>query len=484
MITDTAIRSDAAAGSFAPARDTQVFWAATAAAAEVAAISVATYAAFVIYNLTAYGVIPEKVAYAWASAALGVLYGALCLADNQYDLLGAEWNEQSRSRGVAAIVSAVVLLLALGYIVADLEGYSRGTFVAQLVCAVLTQIATRAVLWRVIDRARRRGNWRRANTAVLIMPGAARGWGARERLSTRHENVVRSYDMGRAVRRPARAEEFGDRLAAVRDECRMLRIDAVLIAFDVDDMALVTRTVSALSELPVRIQLLPIGMNDFMRRSRIASCGRFRVLELFSGPCLLRDRALKRGMDVAVALGLIVLLSPVLAVVALLIKLDSRGPVLFRQTRHGFNNEPIRVLKFRSMTTFDESRDEFRQAKRDDPRITRIGRIIRKTSVDELPQLFNVLRGDMSMVGPRPHAVAHNQMYAAQIRAMSRRHNVKPGITGWAQVNGLRGETDTIEKMRKRVEHDLYYIDNWSIVFDLRIMVMTVLSRSAHANAG
>ena len=238
-------------------------------------------------------------------------------------------------------------------------------------------------------------------------------------------------------------------------------------------MDLVTRVVSALSELPVRIQLLPIGIADFMQRSRVGHCGRTRVLEVFCTPCSVRDRLLKRGLDVVVAITIGVLAFPLLVIVAILIKLDSRGPVLFRQTRHGFNNEPIRVLKFRTMTTFEDERHGFRQAIRGDSRVTRVGRILRRTNIDELPQLINVIRGEMSIVGPRPHAVAHNEMYANQILRMSRRHNMKPGITGWAQVNGLRGETDTVEKMRKRVEYDLYYIDNWSIIFDLKIIIMT-----------
>ena len=126
---------------------------------------------------------------------------------------------------------------------------------------------------------------------------------------------------------------------------------------------------------------------------------------------------------------------------------------------------------------------EFRQATRDDPRVTRIGRILRRTNIDELPQLLNVIRGTMSIVGPRPHAIAHNEMYDGQIAHMSRRHNVKPGITGWAQVNGLRGETDTFEKMRERVAHDLYYIDNWSFAFDLKILLMTIFSKKSYENA-
>jgi exopolysaccharide biosynthesis polyprenyl glycosylphosphotransferase len=197
----------------------------------------------------------------------------------------------------------------------------------------------------------------------------------------------------------------------------------------------------------------------------------------------MRDRVLKRGLDIVSALSLSVALFPLLLLIAILIKLDSRGPVFFRQTRHGFNNEPIHVLKFRSMTTFDDAPGPFRQCVRGDPRITRIGRILRRTNIDELPQLFNVLKGDMSMVGPRPHAVAHNEMYEGRIRRLWRRHNVKPGITGWAQVNGLRGETDTIEKMEKRVEYDLHYIANWSLVFDLKIMILTLISKHAYSNA-
>jgi Undecaprenyl-phosphate glucose phosphotransferase len=478
MTTDATLRSAIPLQVVPQNQNTQAFWTAAAAFIEVVVIAASTYVAFMAYNFVAYGVIPDLVAYTWASVAMGVLYGGLCLADNQYDLLGAEWNEQSRSRGVAAVGLAFVFLFAVGYLVDNLEGYSRGTFLAQLVCALLAQIVARTILWQVIDQARRRGNWQRASVAVLIMPGAQRAADVHERLSTRYERIQRCYDLGSAGH-----DALETQLAEIRDECRTLRIDAVLIVFDADNMAFVTRAVSAISELPVRIQLLPVGMTDFMRCSRIGNCGSFRVLELFCGPCSTRDRVLKRSMDIVAALALIVLLFPLLAIVAILIKLDSRGPVLFRQTRHGFNNEPIQVLKFRSMTTFDDTRDEFRQAVRGDSRITRVGRIIRRTNIDELPQLFNVLTGDMSMVGPRPHAVAHNDMYADQIRRMSRRHNVKPGITGWAQVNGLRGETDTIDKMRRRVEYDLYYIDNWSFFFDLKIIIMTVLSKKAYINA-
>jgi exopolysaccharide biosynthesis polyprenyl glycosylphosphotransferase len=206
------------------------------------------------------------------------------------------------------------------------------------------------------------------------------------------------------------------------------------------------------------------------------------TMRVFQSPLSPFDRAIKRAFDVAAAIAGLILLSPLFVIVSLAIKLDSRGPVLFRQTRHGYNNEPIRVLKFRSMTVMEDG-DNFRQVIRSDPRVTRLGRILRRTNIDELPQLFNVLVGDMSIVGPRPHATAHNNSFAELISSFTRRHNVKPGITGWAQANGCRGETDTFEKMQRRVEHDLYYIDNWSLFLDLRIIVMTLFSRKVYWNA-
>jgi lipopolysaccharide/colanic/teichoic acid biosynthesis glycosyltransferase len=168
--------------------------------------------------------------------------------------------------------------------------------------------------------------------------------------------------------------------------------------------------------------------------------------------------------------------------VAALIRLDSPGPVLFRQRRYGFNQQAFRIFKFRTMTATDDGA-VIVQARRDDPRVTRIGRILRRYNLDELPQLLNVLAGQMSLVGPRPHALAHDREFERKIALYARRHNVKPGITGWAQVHGLRGETDTDDKMAKRVAYDHWYIDNWSIWLDIAILLRTVLSRKAFMNA-
>lgn len=439
-----------------------------------------TYAAFLAYSAAAYGVVFFRSDYVLASIGVGALYVVLCVAGNQYDLLGPEWNEHSRSRGGAALALSFIALLTAGYLTNSLGGYSRGTFLAQLLVTLLSQIAVRGALRHVVDRAREHGHWRRESMAVLVMPGA-RGVGhVRARLAARHEHILRWYDFPSVVNENASLEV---QLCEIRRECRTLPIDAVLILFGSDNMEVVSKTAAALSELPVRIQLLPIELAELMRRSRIGSYGHLRVLELFCGPCSLRDRFLKRAFDIVGSAVLLTILWPLLVAVSILIKLDSRGPVLFKQMRLGFNNEPIPVLKFRSMSCMEEARDGFHQAVRNDPRVTRVGRVLRRTNIDELPQLVNVLRGEMSLVGPRPHAVAHNHMFADQIDRMFRRHNVKPGMTGWAQVNGLRGETDTFEKMQKRIEHDLYYVDNWSFFFDLKILVRTVVSKQAYSNA-
>jgi putative colanic acid biosysnthesis UDP-glucose lipid carrier transferase len=181
----------------------------------------------------------------------------------------------------------------------------------------------------------------------------------------------------------------------------------------------------------------------------------------------------KRLSDVVLASLILLLISPLMIAIAIGVRLSSPGPVIFRQRRNGLDGSEIVIYKFRSMTS-QENGDVVPQARKHDPRITRFGRMLRRASLDELPQFINVLQGRMSIVGPRPHAVAHNEEYRQVIRAYMVRHKVKPGITGWAQVNGHRGETDTIEKMKARVEYDLEYLRNWSIGLDLQIIVRTI----------
>lgn len=207
------------------------------------------------------------------------------------------------------------------------------------------------------------------------------------------------------------------------------------------------------------------------------------VIDLNASPLTGHNTFLKSAFDKIFAVFTLLILAPLLAVIALLIKFDSPGPVLFRQQRHGWDGRIIQVFKFRTMTQTSSFRDVAQQAVRNDPRTTSLGRVLRRTSLDELPQFFNVLRGEMSVVGPRPHPIALNQNFTRKIDAYIQRHRVKPGITGWAQVNGLRGETDTLEKMQKRVEYDLYYIEHWSLWLDMQIILLTLVRGWQDKNA-
>lgn len=205
------------------------------------------------------------------------------------------------------------------------------------------------------------------------------------------------------------------------------------------------------------------------------------VIDLNASPLTGANAMIKAAIDRVSAAGLLLVLSPLLILIAVLIRLDSPGPLLFVQQRHGGKGKVIRVLKFRTMTHRPDA--EFQQATRADPRVTRIGRFLRRTSLDELPQLINVCRGDMSLVGPRPHPVELNDSYTRRIDAYMQRHRVKPGITGWAQIHGFRGETDTVEKMARRVEYDLYYIRHWSLWLDVQILLLTLLRGWRDPNA-
>lgn len=196
------------------------------------------------------------------------------------------------------------------------------------------------------------------------------------------------------------------------------------------------------------------------------------LLSIHDTPIIGVAKLLKRLMDLVLGGLALLLLSPVMLITAAAVRLDSRGPILFRQTRYGERGQSIHVYKFRSMYVDDGG--PLRQVSRSDPRVTRVGKFLRRTSLDELPQLLNVLAGSMSLVGPRPHAVAHNELYRQQINGYMLRHSIKPGITGWAQVNGLRGETDTLDKMQRRLEYDRYYITHWSLTLDIRILFLTV----------
>jgi Undecaprenyl-phosphate glucose phosphotransferase len=207
------------------------------------------------------------------------------------------------------------------------------------------------------------------------------------------------------------------------------------------------------------------------------------VLNLTASPMVGFAKFLKGLEDRLLALLLLLLVSPLMVAIAIGIKLSSPGPVFFKQKRHGWDGKPITIWKFRTMKVHQEENGKVTQATRNDTRVTKLGALLRHTSIDELPQFFNVLQGRMSIVGPRPHAIEHNEFYKDSVSRYMLRHKVKPGITGWAQINGYRGEIDNLEKMKKRIEYDLFYIENWSVWFDLKIIAATLIKGLINKNA-
>jgi Undecaprenyl-phosphate glucose phosphotransferase len=265
-------------------------------------------------------------------------------------------------------------------------------------------------------------------------------------------------------------------------EARPLQPEAILLVMPWHQTGTIEHCADALLKLPAEIHLGGEPILDRFEQVQLVKVGPIASLQLRRVPLSRLELLQKRAFDLVFASAALLLLTPLLIATAVLIKLDSAGSVFFLQRRYGFNQKTFQIIKFRSMRTSDDG-PVVPQAKRDDPRVTRIGYWLRRWNIDEIPQLFNVIKGDMSLVGPRPHALSHDREFARRISTYARRHNVKPGITGWAQIHGLRGETDTDEKMQLRVEHDLHYIDNWSVWLDLQILVRTVISPASYRNA-
>lgn len=250
-------------------------------------------------------------------------------------------------------------------------------------------------------------------------------------------------------------------------------VDVIYLSLPMASQQRILTLLDALRDTTGSIYFVPDTFVTDLIQGRMDSVGGIPVVAVCETPFTGLNRVIKRGSDIVLSLLILTLISPLLVLIALCIKLTSPGPAIFKQRRYGLDGNEIIVYKFRSMTVMDDG-DTIRQAQKEDRRVTRFGAFLRKTSMDELPQFFNVLQGRMSVVGPRPHAVAHNEMYRKLIKGYMLRHKVRPGITGWAQINGYRGETDTLEKMKGRIDHDLEYLRNWSLRLDLYTIAKTV----------
>lgn len=372
-------------------------------------------------------------------------------------------------------VAAMTLILAFGYLSGMLQAYSRLWLITSIALSAAFLLANRIVITQIVQRLIRTD--RLTETIVVV--------GANERAekmieaigATPHANVKILGVFDDRVNRELPASLTPQMLGTT---CNMLhyirrnRVDRVVVTLPWVASDRIDALLKKLRTVPVRIDLVPsdvVWQFPSINLERIANS--VPVLTVANGRIDDQMGLVKRAEDLVISSVLLLLISPLLLLIAAAIKLDSRGPVLFKQRRHGFNNEVFEVYKFRSMTVADSNAAQVVQATKNDRRVTRLGKFLRRTSLDELPQLFNVLLGDMSIVGPRPHAVQHNLEYGSIISEYMARHNVKPGITGWAQVSGLRGETDTVDKMHRRVQYDLHYIEHWSLGLDLKIILMT-----------
>jgi Undecaprenyl-phosphate glucose phosphotransferase len=437
------------------------------------------------YHFAAYRGIGDIASFVQVGAMAAGIFIAANVIRGEYRLQNYFAFKPHLRRTVQLWNVASVFLLALAFLAQMSVVYSRGWTVLFYLVTLPMLLALRKLLVRITTLAAAAGLIA-AQRVFLIGSGASVGaFIHRYEPWTLGVNIVGcrfltpvAHGTSPEARREALDRDLAEAVASVRS----LEPDAIFLLMPWSATETIERCAATFLALPVEIHLGPEQILHKFEDVQLTRLGPLSSLQLTRVPLSRIEILEKRLFDLVFAAVALILLTPLLVVVALLIKLDSPGPVFFLQRRYGFNQQPFRIIKFRTMRTLDDGAT-IRQATRDDPRLTRIGRWLRRWNIDEIPQLFNVLAGDMSLVGPRPHALSHDHEFAQRIALYARRHNVKPGITGWAQIHGLRGETDTDDKMRMRVEHDLYYIDNWSLLLDLQIVIRTVLSPSAYRNA-
>jgi Undecaprenyl-phosphate glucose phosphotransferase len=419
-----------------------------------------------------------------AGVIAAVLYVLIGQSSGFYELHAAiAKRRKDVSRILAQWTFVSLLLTLLAFLMKSGAVFSRGSILCFGLLALVLLLLCRRFSKRLVVRAVAAGQVQGRRAIVLGTRDELAALGVDDLLEryglTEVERVIFSNDMssGFAINEDESASMERALIAG-----RNRAVDEIVLAFPWRDTRKLELVRDYLRISPLPVQLLP----DRRIRSLVENPS-FRLrkslsIEIQRGPLSRAEQLSKRIVDIAGAsIGLIVL-APLMFLSAVAIKIDSSGPVFFRQRRNGFNAKQFSIFKFRTMTVMEDGVTVI-QAKRFDPRVTPVGRVLRRTSIDEVPQLFNVLRGEMSLVGPRPHALAHDDHYGDLLSEYAFRHHVKPGITGWAQVRGYRGETARVEQMKGRVDCDLWYINNWSLALDLKILVLTCLELTGRSNA-
>lgn len=380
-------------------------------------------------------------------------------------------NTWQHTAGPAARALAIsfLLLIAAGFLFRVANDYSRAWMLLWLVSSYCIVLLVRAAAAPLIGHLAHRGMIR---TRLAILGGGeiARQTASQLRQLNPYIEIAGQFDIGKSD--GAGSEPTRPAIDALISFARENPIDQVILALPTYSNVSIPDLIESLSVLPVEIKLAPPNVAFGVHIRGVERLGLLTLLDLRRKPISNWGVILKSIEDYVLGTLALILFAPLMLLIAAAIKLDSAGPVLFVQRRHGYNHKVIRVWKFRTMHSVDDG-DTIVQAVRGDMRVTRVGRWLRRTSLDELPQLFNVLSGEMSLVGPRPHALAHTRQYSETVERYANRHRVKPGITGWAQIHGLRGPTDDPDRMRARVMFDLQYVENWSLWLDLKILAAT-----------
>jgi Undecaprenyl-phosphate glucose phosphotransferase len=453
---------------------------------DVALIVAMSCATGVAYSLAAYKASGNISAFVQVGVLAASIFAISNLFRGEYRLPNFFAVKPHARRTVQLWNVTLICLLMLGFLTRQESAeYSRAWIVLFYAATLVALMAERFLIVRITAHARAAGLVS-AQRIFLIGTGAHVGafinyyepWTLGINIAGCRFLTPVAATASEVERRDALNRDLAEAIGSVRS----VEPDAIFLLLPWSATDTIARCAEAFLALPVEIHLGPEQILHKFEDVELSKLGPLASLQLTRMPLSRFEVVQKRLFDLVFAAAALIALTPLLVAVAILIRLDSPGPVFFVQRRYGFNQRPFRIIKFRTMRTLDDDA-VVPQAVRDDPRLTRIGRRLRRWNIDEIPQLFNVLTGDMSLVGPRPHALSHDREYERRISLYARRHNVRPGITGWAQINGFRGATETDDKMRKRVEYDLFYIDNWSLWLDLKIIARTVLSPAAYRNA-
>jgi len=382
-------------------------------------------------------------------------------------------------------VPAVMVLLLLGWATKTTAGYSRMALGSWLMLTPVLLILLRFFVFKCLMYLRENGMNSKAVAIVGTRSVALELISLIENTPTMGMRIKGVFDDVESEQLASPDIEKTYTVQSLKElvgEVKGKEIEAVYIALPLHEELKIQQIMEDLGDTTAAIYLVPNFFAFNLMNMRWSSIGHIGAISLLESPLMGTSEWVKRVEDIVVASGILALIIVPMLFISLSIKLTSKGPVLFKQKRFGLDGREIKVWKFRSMSVCEDG-DGIVQATRNDSRITPLGGFLRKTSLDELPQFFNVLQGTMSVVGPRPHAVSHNEQYRQLIGDYMLRHMVKPGITGWAQINGWRGETDTLDKMEGRVDHDLWYIKNWSVWLDIKIIFLTVFKGFVDKNA-